>query len=257
MSFLVVDKPRPHIALVTLNRPERMNAMAFDVMIPFRQALEEINRDNDVRVIVVTGAGHGFCSGADLTDSGRVPNIDGLTIPTVSLRAMELLDDVILTIRKLHQPVIGAINGAAIGGGFCLALAFDIRVASESAYFRAAGINNGLSSTELGLSYLLPRYRGVSGLRDHAHRARRGRARGRTDRFGVNDDPGRGAPRHLLRHGRADHRLEPGRGRDGQAGALVGPRCFESGSAHASRRRGSAVRAQLDRQLRGDDPGPA
>jgi enoyl-CoA hydratase len=77
-------------------------------------------------------------------------------------RAMELLDDVILTIRKLHQPVIGAINGAAIGGGFCLALAFDIRVASEAAYFRAAGINNGLSSTELGLSYLLPRAVGSS-----------------------------------------------------------------------------------------------
>jgi enoyl-CoA hydratase len=157
MSFLLVEKPRPHITLLTLNRPERMNAMAFDVMIPFREALEEINHDNDTRVVVVTGAGHGFCSGADLTDSGRVPNIDGLTLPTISMRAMELLDDVILTIRKLHQPVIGAINGAAIGGGFCLSLAFDIRIGSDAAYFRAAGINNGLSSTELGLSYLLPR----------------------------------------------------------------------------------------------------
>jgi enoyl-CoA hydratase len=162
MSYLLVDKPRPHVTLVTLNRPERMNAMAFDVMIPFREALEEINHDNDTRVVIVTGAGHGFCSGADLTDSGRVPNIDGLTVPAVSLRAMELLDDVIMTIRRLHQPVIGAINGAAIGGGFCLSLAFDIRVASEDAYFRAAGINNGLSSTELGLSYLLPRAIGAS-----------------------------------------------------------------------------------------------
>lgn len=161
-EFLMVEKPRPHVTLVTLNRPERMNAMAFDVMIPFREELERINHDNDTRVVVVTGAGHGFCSGADLTDSGRVPNIDGLTVPTISLRAMELLDDVILTIRKLHQPVIGAINGAAIGGGFCLSLAFDIRVASDTAYFRAAGINNGLSSTELGLSYLLPRAVGSS-----------------------------------------------------------------------------------------------
>lgn len=161
-DFLIVEKPRPHVSLVTLNRPERMNAMAFDVMIPFREALERINHDNDTRVVVVTGAGHGFCSGADLTDSGRVPNIDGLTVPTISLRAMELLDDVVLTIRKLHQPVIGAINGAAIGGGFCLSLAFDIRVASDTAYFRAAGINNGLSSTELGLSYLLPRAIGSS-----------------------------------------------------------------------------------------------
>ena len=60
-------------------------------------------------------------------------------------------------IRKMHQPVIGAINGAAIGGGFCLACACDIRVASEAAYFRAAGINNGLTASELGISYLLPR----------------------------------------------------------------------------------------------------
>jgi enoyl-CoA hydratase len=162
MSFVLIEKPRPHVSLVTLNRPERMNAMAFDVMIPFREALEEISLDNDTRVVIVTGAGHGFCSGADLTDSGRVPNIAGLTVPTISLRAMELLDDVILTLRKMHQPVVGAINGAAIGGGFCLSMAFDIRVASEAAYFRAAGINNGLSSTELGLSYLLPRAIGSS-----------------------------------------------------------------------------------------------
>ncbi|HET6963868.1 MAG TPA: enoyl-CoA hydratase [Acidimicrobiales bacterium] len=161
-EFLKVEQPRPGITLVTLNRPERMNAMAFDVMIPFKEALERINHDNDTRVVVVTGEGRGFCSGADLTNSGAIPNIDGLTVPTISLRAMELLDDVILTIRKLHQPVIGAINGAAIGGGFCLSLAFDIRVASEAAYFRAAGINNGLSSTELGLSYLLPRAIGSS-----------------------------------------------------------------------------------------------
>ena len=161
-DFLLIERPRPDVTLVTLNRPERMNAMAFDVMIPFREALEEINLDNSTRVVVVTGAGHGFCSGADLVDSGRIPNIDGLTVPSISLRAMELLDDVILTIRKMHQPVIGAINGAAIGGGFCLSLAFDIRVAAESAYFRAAGINNGLSSSELGLSYLLPRAIGSS-----------------------------------------------------------------------------------------------
>jgi enoyl-CoA hydratase len=162
MSFVEVSKPRPHITLVTLNRPERMNAMAFDVMIPFKQTLEEISYDNDTRVVVVTGAGRGFCSGADLTDSGTIPNLDGLTVPTISLRAMELLDDVVLTIRKMHQPVIAAVNGAAIGGGFCLSLAFDIRIASVDAYFRAAGINNGLSSTELGLSYLLPRAIGSS-----------------------------------------------------------------------------------------------
>jgi enoyl-CoA hydratase len=162
VSFVLIDRPRPHVTLVTLNRPERMNAMAFDVMIPFREALEEISDDNDTRVVVITGAGHGFCSGADLEDSGRVPNIAGLTRPGIARRAMGILDDVILALRKMHQPVIGAINGAAIGGGFCLAVAADIRIASDAAYFRAAGINNGLTASELGISYLLPRAIGSS-----------------------------------------------------------------------------------------------
>ena len=162
MSYVQIEKPREGVTLVTLDRPERMNAMAFDVMIPFREALQQISIDNDVRVVVVTGAGHGFCSGADHEDAGIVPNIDGLTVPTIALRAMELLDDVIVTLRKMHQPVIGAINGAAIGGGFCLALACDIRIASEAAYFRAAGVNNGLTAAELGISYLLPRAIGSS-----------------------------------------------------------------------------------------------
>ena len=91
-----------------------------------------------------------------------MPNIDGLTRPTFALRSMEVLDDVILSLRKMHQPVIAAVNGAAIGGGLCLALAADIRIASDGAYFRAAGINNGLTASELGLSYLLPRAIGTS-----------------------------------------------------------------------------------------------
>ena len=167
MPFILVSKPRPHVTLVTLNRPERMNAMSFDVMIPFRQALEEISRDNDTRVVVVTGAGAGFCSGADLVDSGRIPDIDGLTLPGISLRAMELLDDVILAIRKMHQPVIGAINGPAIGGGLCLSLAFDIRTAAPRYTWTTAG-RRTRESTGRGLTWdptgILPRpYAGASG----------------------------------------------------------------------------------------------
>jgi enoyl-CoA hydratase len=162
MSFVEVTHPHPHVALVTLNRPQRMNAMAFDVMIPFRDALREIGLDNDVRVVVLTGAGRAFCSGADLEDPGTVPHIDGLTLPTIALRSMELLDEVIATIRRLHQPVIAAVNGPAIGGGFCLALAADIRLAAPGAIFRAAGINNGLTAAELGISFLLPRTVGQS-----------------------------------------------------------------------------------------------
>jgi enoyl-CoA hydratase len=162
MSFITVDTPRPGITLITLNRPERMNAMAFDVMVPLREALEEVSFDNATRVVVLTGAGEGFCSGADLEDPGYLPIFDGLTMPGIARRAMKVLDDVILAIHGMHQPVIAAINGAAIGGGLCLSMAADIRVAANTAYFRAAGINNGLTSAELGLSYLLPRAIGSS-----------------------------------------------------------------------------------------------
>jgi enoyl-CoA hydratase len=161
-NFVLVDRPRPHVALVTLNRPERMNSMAFDVMVPLKAVLEELTYDNSVRAVVLTGAGRGFSSGADHKSAGSVPNIDGLTRPTFALRSMAVLDDVILALRKMHQPVIAAVNGAAIGGGLCLALAADIRVAADGAYFRAAGINNGLTASELGLSYLLPRAIGTS-----------------------------------------------------------------------------------------------
>ena len=174
MSFTEITRPHPHVAVVTLNRPERMNAMAFDVMIPFRDALREIGSDNDVRVVVITGAGRGFCSGADHENPGTMPNMDGLTLPTIALRSMELLDDVISTIRRLHQPVIAAVNGAAIGGGFCLALAADIRIASDEAYFRAAGINNGLDGRRARTELPAAAVGGaLQGGRDHAHGPRR------------------------------------------------------------------------------------
>ena len=161
-EFVKVSQPVPGVALVTLNRPERMNSMAFDVMVPLRAVLADLHHDNSVRAVVLTGAGRGFSSGADHKSAGSVPHVDGLTRPSFALRSMEVLDDVILALRRLHQPVIAAVNGAAIGGGLCLALACDIRIAADGAYFRAAGINNGLTASELGLSYLLPRAIGAS-----------------------------------------------------------------------------------------------
>ncbi len=161
-SLVLIEKPRPPLTQNNLNPPERKNAMAFDVMVPLRQALEEVSFDNDCRVVVLTGAGSGFCSGADLVNPGFLPIFEGLTMPGISRRALKVLDDVILALRDMHQPVIGAINGPAIGGGFCLSLACDIRLASETAYFRPAGINNGLTAAELGLSFLLPRAIGSS-----------------------------------------------------------------------------------------------
>jgi enoyl-CoA hydratase len=162
MSFVLVDQPRPHVTRVTLNRPERKNAMAFDLMLPLRETLETVSHDNDCRVVLLTGAGSAFCAGADLEDPGPLPHIAGLTVPKIARRAMRVLEDVIHAVREMHQPVIAAINGPAIGGGLCLAMAADVRIASQAAVFRAAGINNGLTAMELGLSYLLPRAVGSS-----------------------------------------------------------------------------------------------
>ncbi len=163
MDHVLLDRPAPGVALVTLNLPERMNSMSFAVMVPLREVLRDLDRDHEVRAVVLTGAGRGFCSGADQSgERGRLPDTAGLTRATVALRAMELLDEVVLALRGLHQPVIAAVNGPAIGGGLCLALACDVRVAAQEAYFRAAGINNGLTASELGLSYLLPRAIGSS-----------------------------------------------------------------------------------------------
>ncbi len=166
MAFVKITYPKPQVALVTLNRPDRMNAMAFDVMQPLKDELEKISFNADIRVVILTGAGSTFCAGADLQDPGYLPIFDGHTMPRIALRAMRVLDDVITTIREMTQPVIAAINGPAVGGGFCLAMAADLRIASTSAFFRAAGINNGLTSAELGLSYLLPRAIGITRAND-------------------------------------------------------------------------------------------
>ena len=182
--------------------------MAFDVMVPLKEVLENIRYDNSVRVVVLTGAGKGFSSGADHKSAGSVPHVQGLTRPTYALRSMQILDDVILALRRLHQPVIAAVNGAAIGGGLCLALAADIRVASHEAYFRAAGINNGLTASELGLSYLLPRAIGSSRAFEIMLTGRDIDAQ-EAERIGLvsRQVPGDTTAGDLLRHGRADRRV--------------------------------------------------
>lgn len=162
MAYVEVEDPRAHVRVIRLNRPERMNAMAFDVMVPFREAIDAAAYDNDIWAIVITGTGGGFCSGADLEDSSAPPNIEGLTLSGIAIRAMEYLSDLVLAMRDAPKVVIAGINGAAVGGGMCLSLGADIRIAARSAYFRAAGINNGLTATELGVSYLLPRAIGAS-----------------------------------------------------------------------------------------------
>jgi enoyl-CoA hydratase len=148
--------------VITMNRPERMNSMAFDLVVPLHEAIDKVAWDNDTWCVILTGTGRGFCSGADTQDLEPPPNVEGLTLTRIATRAMSTLADLVPAMRHMPQPLIGAINGAAIGGGMCLSLGCDIRIAGESAYFRAAGINNGLTATELGMSFLLPRAIGSS-----------------------------------------------------------------------------------------------
>jgi enoyl-CoA hydratase len=157
MPYVLVEKPRPHVSVVVMNRPERMNAMSFDTVVPLREAIAEVGRDNGTWVVVLTGAGRGFCSGLDLEDHGMPPGCDGLPMSRIAIRAMEFVSSLVPALRAIPQPVIAAVNGPAYGGGMCLALGVDVRIAGASATFRGAGINNGLTGTELGVSWLLPR----------------------------------------------------------------------------------------------------
>lgn len=162
MSMVRVDKPRPHVSLITLNDPSTLNAMSFELVGDLYSALAEVGADNDSTVVVITGSGRGFCSGLNLEDVGVPPGCEGLTLGRIAVRAMEYMSNLVPAMRKIPQPIIAAVNGPAYGGGMCLPLGADIRFAGESAAFLSAGITNGLSGTELGVSYLLPRLIGAS-----------------------------------------------------------------------------------------------
>ena len=160
--LVLVDRPQPHTTVVTLNRPDRLNAMSIDLVIELHDVLEQVTADNDCRVVVLTGAGRGFCSGLDLKDYGMIPNIDGLSVGRIAQRSMRYYSRLVPLLRRMHQPVIAAVNGPAYGGGMCLSLGAELRIASTTATFNATGIVNGLTSTEMGASWLLPRLIGAA-----------------------------------------------------------------------------------------------
>jgi enoyl-CoA hydratase len=162
VPLVQVDTPQPHTTVVTLNRPERLNAMSIDLVIELYDALGAIADDNDCWTVVLTGAGRAFCSGLDLKDYGIIPNIDGLSVGRIAQRSMRYYSRLIPLMRRMPQPIIAAVNGPAYGGGLCLSLGAELRFASTDARFNSTGIVNGLTSTELGVSWLLPRLIGAA-----------------------------------------------------------------------------------------------
>ncbi len=148
---------RGSIALVRLDRPERRNALRVDTFEALCDAFEQIDRDSAVRAIVLTGNGKGFCAGLDLSDPGALSGVADLTPAHRMLLTQEAVVRVVPVMRQVRQPIIAAINGAAVGAGFALALASDIRIAADDAMLQNAFLNVGLSGCDFGVSYLLPR----------------------------------------------------------------------------------------------------
>ena len=162
MALVSIHSPQPHVREVTLDNPARLNSLSFALVADLYAALEEVAADNSCRVVVLTGAGRAFCSGLELEHAGMPPGSEDLGRHRMGMRAMEYMGGIVPALRSIPQPVIAAIKGPAYGGGMCLSLGADIRLAGRSAVFCGAGINNGLAGTELGVSWLLPRAVGSS-----------------------------------------------------------------------------------------------
>jgi enoyl-CoA hydratase len=166
MSLVEVDAVDDTIRIVRLNRPERLNALSIDLAVELDARLAEVGADNLARVVILTGAGRAFCSGLDLKDYGIIPNIDHLSVHRIASRSMGTYSQLTRRLRSIPQPVIAAVNGAAFGGGMCLCLGADLRIAADTAEFNATGIVNGLTSAEMGAGWILPRLIGAANSND-------------------------------------------------------------------------------------------
>ena len=155
------------IACVILNRPERLNAIDGSLINGVDDALEALS-EGDFRVAVLTGAGRGFCAGADLSGTGEPWTKTKPTSPAFKINydAQVRLADLFTRIYELPIPVIAAVNGVAVGGGLAFTLVSDVRVASENARFGSAFIKAGFSSMDMGTSYLLPKIVGAGVARE-------------------------------------------------------------------------------------------
>jgi enoyl-CoA hydratase len=152
-TTIAVSTPREGIVVAELNRPERLNAITFAMFDEFLELQAQVDADPRARVLVLTGAGRGFCAGLDLDEAATLPD----------MTAAEMLDGqrtwaaAIAGFRLMRTPVVAAVNGAAAGAGMGLALAADVRIASSAARFNAAFVRIGLTGGDVGVSWMLPR----------------------------------------------------------------------------------------------------
>lgn len=157
-SFLYEQDADSGVATIMLNRPERLNALTFEVYAELRDAFRALDQEPGVRSVVITGAGRGFCSGGDVEEIiGALfeRDYDGL------LAFTRMTCDLILAIRTCRRPVVAAVNGTAAGAGAVIATACDVRIASESAKIAFLFTKVGLSGADMGASWLLPRIVGL------------------------------------------------------------------------------------------------
>ena len=157
-SFLY-EQNQTGIATITLSRPERLNALTFEVYRELTDTFAALRDDKDVRVVVITGSGRAFCSGGDVHDIiGELfeRNIEGL------LEFTRLTCALVRNMRTLPKPIISSLNGTTAGAGACIALASDIRLASEDAKIAFLFVKVGLSGADMGAAFLLPRVVGLS-----------------------------------------------------------------------------------------------
>ena len=159
---VVVDSPQPGVARITLNRPERLNALTYDLVSDLHQALDLVDSHHDTRAIIITGAGRGFCAGLDLTGFGVMPGTEKFGRQQQGMAVQQYIADLVHHMRDVRQPIIAAINGAAAGGGFAIACASDIRYCDTSAKFGTAFVRLGISGCDIGVSWMLPRLIGAS-----------------------------------------------------------------------------------------------
>jgi len=158
---LDLDSSHDGVAVLRLNRPDRLNAINEAMRDELVQTFADLATDTGVRAVVLTGNGRGFCSGLDTRNFGE--GIPTATAPAVDrLRFQESMAALPEAIRALPQPVIAAVNGPCVGAGFALCLASDIRICSTAASFGNGAILLGLSGGEMGMSYHLPRIVGTS-----------------------------------------------------------------------------------------------